>query len=53
LLEKLVVPDNNRKLSAGLKLIHDFSVTAGLASFLTMISCILCYAQCQRSAHGL
>ena len=34
LLEKLVVTSNSRELSENLKLIHDFSVTAGLAYFL-------------------
>ena len=33
LLEQLVVTGNNRELSEKLKLIHDFSVTAGIANF--------------------
>jgi hypothetical protein len=34
LLERLPLTNNSRELSEGLKLIHDFSVTAGLALFL-------------------
>src|SRR5688572_3488980 len=34
LLEQLVVTGNNRELSEKLKLVHDFSVTAGLAYFV-------------------
>ena len=33
LLEKLTITKNNRELSERLKLIHDFSVTAGFANF--------------------
>ncbi len=33
LLEQLAITNNSRELSEGLKLIHDFSVTAGLAYF--------------------
>ena len=53
LLEKMVVPDNNRKLSAGLKLIHDFSVTAGLASFFNDDEALhsLVMRNANRSAH--
>ena len=32
-LEQLAIPNNSKELSKGLKLIHDFSVTAGLAFF--------------------
>jgi len=34
LLEQLTIPNNSKELSKGLKLIHDFSVTAGLAFFV-------------------
>ncbi|MCY7310651.1 MAG: hypothetical protein LH619_07725, partial [Chitinophagaceae bacterium] len=34
LLEQLAIPNNSKELSKGLKLIHDFSVTAGLAFFV-------------------
>ena len=33
LLEKLPIPGDTRKLSDGLKLVHDFSVSVGLAGF--------------------
>ena len=33
LLKQLIVPNNSRKISEGLKLVHDFSVTAGMASY--------------------
>lgn len=33
LLEQLAISKNNKEISEGLKLIHDFSVTAGLAYF--------------------
>lgn len=37
LLEQLALPDNNRELSEGLKLIYDFSITTGLASLFNPV----------------
>jgi len=53
LLEQLVVTRNNRELSEQLKLIHDFSVTAGLAFFFNKDASLdsLVTRNANRSAH--
>jgi hypothetical protein len=53
LLEQLVVTGNNRELSEKLKLIHDFSVTAGIANLFNQDKSLksLVTSNAKRSAH--